>query len=123
MARLDDLRRLEEGFWHATRDAGYYQDHMRDDGLAVFAGSIMTKDEAARSTQAEEAAAWKDVRVGDARLIEIAADVAAFVYEGSATRDGSPYRATCSTVYARRDGEWQLVLHQQSAIDVPGMVT
>jgi hypothetical protein len=114
---LDELTRLEDGFWHATRDATYYRRHMRDDGLAVFAGSVMTKDAAAASTSGDRVAAWTDVRIDDPRVIEIADDVAALVYVGGASRGGVPYRATCSSVYARGDDGWQMVLHQQSAVD------
>jgi hypothetical protein len=119
MTLLDDLARLEVGFWHATRDATYYRRHMRDDGLAVFAGSVMTKDAAEASTNGIEVADWTDVGVRDARVVEIAEGVAALVYEGSAARGGAPYRATCTSVYAQGGDGWQLVLHQQSQIDTP----
>jgi hypothetical protein len=117
MTLLQELTRLEDGFWHATRDATYYRRHMRDDGLAVFAGSVMTKDAATASTSGDRVADWTDVRIADARVIEIADGVAALVYEGGASRGGVPYRATCSSVYARGDDGWQMVLHQQSPID------
>jgi hypothetical protein len=113
---LDELRRLEEGFWHATTDPGYYRRHMRDDGLAVFAGSVMTKDEAEASTTSDASSGWQDVRITDARVLEVADGVAALIYDGTATRAGQRYRATCTSVYTRDAGEWRMVLHQQSQV-------
>lgn len=116
MTLLDELTELENGFWHATTDAGYYGRHMREDGLAVFAGAVMTKGQAIASTEGDAASGWEDVAVTDARLLEISPEVAALVYEGSASRRGTPYRATCASVYARQDGAWRMVLHQQSEV-------
>ena len=116
MTLLDDLMLLEDGFWHASENPGYYREHMRDDGLAVFSGSVMSKKEAEDSTSSDASGRWTDVRIERARVVEIADDVAALVYEGSAARAGQPYRAMCASVYARRNGTWQMVLHQQSQV-------
>ncbi len=59
-------------------------------------------------------AEWSDIRIRDARVLNISDDVAALVYHGSATRAGREYDANCASIYARRNGEWQMVLHQQS---------
>jgi hypothetical protein len=117
MTLLDELTNLEVGFWHATRDATYYRDHMRDDGVAVFAGAVMEKPAVEASTQGDRVGDWTDVRIRDARVVEITDGVAALVYTGSASREGARYRATCTSVYARDDGAWRMVLHQQSEMD------
>ncbi len=117
MTTLDELIKLEHGFWEATRDPDYYARHMRDDGLAVFGEGIMDKEAARRSTMTDAVGEdWTNIRIADPRVLAIADDVAALVYHGSATRAGTPYRANCASVYARREGEWQMVLHQQSPV-------
>jgi hypothetical protein len=109
------LERLELGFWNATRDGSYYQKHMAEGGLAVFSDMVMTKQQAAASTSGEGISAWTDVGIEDVKVIELSADATALVYRGHAKRDGTPYSANVTSVYVRRNGEWQMILHQQSA--------
>ncbi len=82
----------------------------------------MDKDSARRSTMADVTEAWADVRIDEPRLLDLADDVAALVYRGSATRNGKPYVANCASVYARHAGTWQMVLHQQSPSQSDGGV-
>jgi ketosteroid isomerase-like protein len=116
MRLRDELLRLEEGFWKATGDPDYYREHMADDGLAVFSEGVMGKDAAVASTTAPGSEGWSEIRVEEPRVIELADNAVALVYRGTARRNGEPYAANCTTVYARRDGEWKLALHQQSKL-------
>ncbi len=115
MALLDELLEIEQGFWNATRDPGYYKEHMADEGLAIFSAGVMDKSQAIASTSAPGMAAWTGVKLSNPRVVELAKDCAALVYEGSATRDGQPYSANSTSVYTRRNGSWQMMLHQQSS--------
>jgi hypothetical protein len=114
---MDELLTLERGFWTASRDPDYYKKHMADEGLAVFSMGVMDKSAAVASTSGSDGAAWTDIELKDARLLEITEGAVALVYRGSAERDGKPYQANCATVYARRDRSWKMILHQQSAED------
>ncbi|MGE0227554.1 MAG: nuclear transport factor 2 family protein [Dehalococcoidia bacterium] len=116
MTLIDELLEIERGFWNATRDPRYYREHMADDGVAIFGIGVMDKDEAIASTSAPQMSEWTDVELSHARLIELGDDHAALVYQGRAKRDGEPYAANSTTVYARRGGEWRLVVHQQSPV-------
>jgi ketosteroid isomerase-like protein len=118
MALREDLCELERGFWEAVGDPDYYREHMADDGLAVFSMGVMGKEGAIQSTSESQTISWTDIRIEEPRILEITDDVAAIVYKGLAKRDGEPYEANCTSVYARRDGAWQLVLHQQSVIEM-----
>ncbi len=109
------LEQLELGFWRATQDASYYEANMDNNGPAVFSDMFLTKDEAIDSTSGSRISQWIDVGFEEVRLLELPPHVAALVYRGLARRDGAPYSANVTTVYARRDGRWQMILHQQSA--------
>jgi Domain of unknown function (DUF4440) len=121
MTLEQELTELERGFWNATREPGYYEAHMADSGLAVFSDIVLGKAEAAASTSAAQTTSWGGVQLDDVRLLRLSDDVAALVYTGRARRDGTPYAANTTSTYVRRDGQWQLMLHQQSAnSDVTG---
>jgi hypothetical protein len=48
-------------------------------------------------------------------VIEATPDSAIVTYQATAQRTGEPeYRALMSSAYARRQGRWQLILHQQT---------
>jgi len=39
-------------------------------------------------------------------------------YIATASREGAaPWRAACSSTWARRDNEWKIVQHQQTPLD------
>ena len=114
MELIEELLKLDYGFWNATQDPDFYRDHMADDGLAVFSMGVMAKDAAIASTSGDQVTAWTDIRIEDPRLLQLTDDVAALVYKGSAKRDGEPYSAHSTSVYVRRDGDWKLAIHQQS---------
>lgn len=114
MSLRDTLLELEEGFWKGSRDADYYRRHMADDGLAVFSGMILDKPDAIASTDSP-VADWSNIRLDDVRLLSLSEDVAALVYTGYAERDGEPYSANVISTYRQANGNWQMILHQQSA--------
>jgi hypothetical protein len=117
MPLKDELVALELGFWKATGDPAYYREHMAADGLAVFAMGVMNRDAVIASTRGSDLAGWTDIEIAKPRMLPLTDGAAALVYEGSARRNGEPYVANCTTVYARRDGMWRMVLHQQSPVD------
>jgi hypothetical protein len=114
MGLLEDLVELERGFWNATGDPEYYREHMADEGLAVFSIGVMGKDAAIASTSNAGMSEWTDIEISEPRLLELTPESAALVYQGSAKRDGEPYSANSASVYVKRNGRWQMALHQQS---------
>ncbi len=90
---------------------------MAPDGLLVFPEPPGVLDYPATIAAVEASAPWSDVRLTNARVVTPAADAAALTYRAVAHRDGSgEYCALVTTVYARRDGHWRLVLHQQTPL-------
>lgn len=116
MSTRDELIELETAFWRAAGDPDFYRERFADDGVMAFHVGVMTKDQVvAAMVGADE---WAAFTMDDLRFVEIADDVASLTYTTQAEPLGSPllYRAAVTSVYARRDGNWTLVLHQQTPL-------
>jgi hypothetical protein len=117
MALREELLNLERGFWKSASDPDYYREHMADDALAVFAApaGVMNKEQAVASMdEGTEEMNWSNFEFNDVRAVHITDNVVALTYTGEAMRGETPYSANVASVYVQRDGNWQLVLHQQS---------
>ena len=116
MTDQHELEALERLGWEALcgpDGAGFYRDLMADDGLMVFPGLVLEKERTIEAIEGEPP--WEWFEMSDVHTVEAAPDVAFVTYRATAERAGEgTYRAMMSTVYARRDGRWRLVLHQQS---------
>ncbi len=111
-----ELRRARG--WEALSSpdgAGFYDDLMADDGLMVFPGLVLDKAATIRAIAGERP--WASHKLADVRVIEPTPDSGIVTYRATAQREGQdPYRAVMTTVYARRDGRWRVVFHQQTPI-------
>jgi hypothetical protein len=118
------LLELEEGGWHALSNgsaADFYERVLADDAVMFFPGMPALDREATLASIAS-AAPWSSFRLDDIRLIPITADAAVLAYQATASRTGEPeYRALMNSTYARRNGTWQLVLHQHSPLPVEAL--
>jgi hypothetical protein len=112
---VHELEATERQGWDALcgpEGAAFYEDLMAEDGLMVFPGLVLDKAHTVRAIRAEDP--WTSYEMSDVRIIETS-EGGIVVYAASATgRGGGVYRALMSSVYARRDGRWRLVLHQQA---------
>jgi uncharacterized protein (TIGR02246 family) len=111
-----EIEELEREGWEAlsgSDGAAFYDDLMTDDGVMVFPGIVMNKP---RTLEAIAGAApWQTFELADVRVIQPTPDTGMVVYSATAQRAGeAQYRAEMTSLYARRDGRWRLVLHQQS---------
>ena len=111
-----ELEELERRGWAAlsgTSGAEFYDELMADDGLMVFPGAVFDKQATVEAIAA--APPWAMFEMSDVRVISASVDAATVTYRATAQRHGqAPYRALFTSVYARRDGTWRLVLHQQT---------
>ena len=111
-----ELETLERSGWEALcgpDGAAFYGDVMADDGLMVFPGLVL--DRAASLRAIAEASPWITFELTDVREVAMTPDSGVVVYHASARRQGeATYEAEMTSAYARRDGRWQLVLHQQT---------
>ena len=114
-ATADEVEALERRGWEALSGpdgARFYADVMADDGLMVFPGMVLDKERTIRAIASERP--WSTFELSDVRIIEATPDCAIVAYAASAQRGDDRYRAWMSSTYARRDGRWVLILHQQS---------
>lgn len=113
MSDHDEVLAREREFWHAAGDAGFYREHFAEDGRCVFPMAILDKAQTVASM--EGATPWEDVEMREVDLLDVAPDAVAVTYAATARRAaGEPYEANVTSVYVRRDGAWQLLLHQQT---------
>ena len=111
---MDELERLERDGWDALSGAGgaaFYERWMADDGLMVFPGMVMNKETAVDTMRS--VAPWSSYELTDVRVVR-SGSAGLVTYGASAVRGEAPYQATMSSVYVRIQGEWRLLLHQQS---------
>lgn len=109
-----DTVELERKFWEAGGDASFWRERFADDGLIVLPTGVMDKATVVEIQAKSEP--WDTCALEDVRLVDLGEDSQAVVYLARARRAGdeSEYEAAISSVYSRRQGEWMLVLHQQS---------
>ena len=115
-ADLKELLALEEGFWRAAGDRSAYTAHLADDAVHVFPGWGVADPE--RVLQAVETVEpWQTFSIDDPVLVPLGEEAAALVYTARAQRAGQePYVAAMTSVYRRAGANWQLVVHQQTAL-------
>jgi hypothetical protein len=114
MASSAELLDLERRFWlEATTEL--YRERMAADGLMAFSVGLLDKEQTIEAIAA--AGPWDGVDLDDVRTVELSPDTVALVYRATGRRSGQDeYTALVTSVYARRDGQWQLVLHQQTPL-------
>jgi uncharacterized protein (TIGR02246 family) len=79
----------------------------------VFPGMVLDREQTLRAIAA--APPWSTYELADVRVVEATPDSAIVIYRAGAQRAGEErYEANMTSVYARRDGRWRLVLHQQT---------
>ena len=57
---------------------------------------------------------WSAFEIIEPQENYLGPDVGVLTYKVRADRDGTPYTALLSSVYAREGGEWKLALHQHT---------
>lgn len=118
MSLRDELIGLERLFWESAGNPDFYQDRFADEGVMAFHVGVMTKPDVVASMAG--APEWASYTIDDPLVIEISDDVASLTYTTVAFSHDSAeaYRAALTSVYARRDGEWVLVLHHQTPLTI-----
>ena len=116
MEASDELLAIEEDFWRAAGDRDRYSTHLAADAIHVFPGWGVADRDAVLAGVAD-AGPWRRFTIEHPRVVRLGDEVAALVYTADAERaDQTPYKAAISSVYRRRGGTWELVLHQQTPL-------
>lgn len=107
------LESMERQFWLAGIE--FYEQSLAPDAVMVFPGPAGVMTRSRILTGLSEAPRWTRVLMERVRFIELGPDAVIMTYAARGEREGSPpYDVLASSVYARRDGTWQLVFHQQT---------
>lgn len=119
MKRDNELLVLEEASWRSAGDRERYAEHLSADAIHVFPKWGLAERDAVLAGVAD-ADAWQSFTIEDPQALAVGEDAVALVYRACARRRGEQlYVAAITSVYRRRDGAWELVLHQQTPLDEP----
>jgi hypothetical protein len=118
---MQELIRLEEQGWQALTEERYagrtfYRSVLRDDAVMLFPGGLLLAGkENILATIGPQP--WQSFQMEEVQTISLSEDAGVIVYRVTAQHNGpEPYVALISSTYARNDGKWQLVLHQQTPV-------
>ena len=111
---LDQPIDIERAFWRSSGDQEFYRTHVAEEGLFVLSMGVMGKEEVVAAMAGADP--WESFEIGDPSWVPVGDDVVGLVYEARARRSGgeAEYRANILSVYRRQEGNWQLILHQQT---------
>lgn len=116
MSVESSLIAIEEKLWTGGPDA--YREHVAEECLLAFTGmaGVSSREEIAGTV--EGGPRWRDLEMDVKGVVQPGEDVAILTYEASAVRgESDSYRALVSSGYARKDGAWKLVFHQQTPLE------
>lgn len=118
MAVKDDIVALEKKFWESAGNQPFYEKHFARDGVMAFPIGLLTKGEVVQAMKGADE--WESYTIDDPHFVQISSDTAALAYTTIAVSTGEPdpYAAAVISVYVKREGDWRLILHQQTPMDV-----
>jgi hypothetical protein len=110
---------IEKRLW--TNDPVFYAAALVEEALLVFPETgVITRDAAVDAIRVENAEGrrWAEVHFHDVRTLRASDEAAVLVYRVTARweNEETAISALASSVYVHRQGEWKLILHQQSPL-------
>jgi hypothetical protein len=105
-----ELMAIEDELAGGSGDA--YRRHLAEDVVVVVPGMVLDRDSCAAAM--DESPGWDEREFSGVRAIALAPGAALLTYRWRSRRGDTVYAAVMSSVYARRDGAWKLVLNQQT---------
>lgn len=105
---------LERDFWLVGGgNPDFWRDNCADEAIIALPAGLMTKDETV--TVMESSGPWETVQFDGVRTVATP-DTVIVSYRATGRAEGEldDYVAVVSSAYARRDGVWMLLFHQQS---------
>jgi hypothetical protein len=98
----------------ATGHGDAYRARLAPDAIVIVPGQVLDRDATVAAMDAS--AGWDKVDLAGPTSRPLGAEGAVLSYTFTGRRGDVVYRAMMSSAYALRDGEWKLVVHQQTAL-------
>jgi hypothetical protein len=117
----EELLDLERAGWQALSSsadeaATFYGGILVEACLMLLPGGIVLEGRE-QVVSSMLGPSWDWFELDQARVLELADDVAVLAYHARARRGATGYRAWVNSTYVRRGREWRLALHQQTPDD------
>jgi hypothetical protein len=112
----DALLELEERGWQALSSpepVSFCEEWLANDALMIVPGMVVDRETFLEAVAHEQP--WASHRIDEPRVVQLTDDSAALLYRVTAQRASQPeFAGLLASVYVKRAGRWQLVLHQQT---------
>ncbi|MDP9189250.1 MAG: nuclear transport factor 2 family protein [Actinomycetota bacterium] len=112
MSEIETLLEIEHALGGGTAED--YDEHLAEESVLVMPGMVLGKRETIEAIGNEPS--WDEFTITDERLVEVSDDARVLTYRWNSKRGETSYEALMSSTYARRDGAWKLVFHQQTPL-------
>ena len=113
-----DLAALEKQGWDALSSNGEtaraFYEQVLDERVVMLLPGGLALDDRATILESMSGRPWASYALDDMQSFQPTPDVGIVTYSAAARRGGQEYTAAISSVYVLRQGEWKLVLHQQT---------
>lgn len=108
----DTLLPLERALAAGGGDA--YRERLAEEAVIVVPGAVL--DRVSCIAAMDASAGWDDFAFEGVRALPVGSDAGMLTYTFTGRRGDQTYRAVLTSVYVKRDGEWLMVLHQQTPL-------
>lgn len=118
MAMENELVALETEGWHALSTGpgeatAFYSRVLAREPVIMLTGGLRITDRE-QIIDSMGGPPWSAFEIIDPLEFYPEPDVGVLTYKVRADRNGDPYTALLSSIYAKEDGEWKLALHQHT---------
>ena len=114
MSSLGALVEIENDL--AEGDGAAYRRHLREDAIVIVPGQVLHREGTATAMDASPG--WDTFSIEGERLLPLGPDAATIVYRFHGRRGDFEYRSKMASTYVRDDDGWQLVVHQQTPVEL-----
>lgn len=121
MGAENEILAIEDEMWRANRagDGGFYARELREDAMVVSKWGVLGREAIIAGITANHNPYLK-TDLSDRKVVFVNEDAALVTYRADvvALVDGAevPVSSYATSVYAREDGRWRSVFHQQTAL-------
>jgi hypothetical protein len=109
---VDELLEIEHTL--ANGGGNEYREHLAEDAVVIVPAQSLDKQETVASM--ERSPGWDEVEISDPEVREVGDGGAVLTYRFRGQRGEDAYGALMSSAYSKDDGDWKLVLHQQTPL-------